>query len=410
LKSDTNPVTSLAPNLSIPRVPPGWRLLLIGAILVCGLVTLPQSVQFGSVSGLGALTILWCIAAWGFWAARPWLPGEFRAPLLPLLLFTVCCFGSMLWYPPGVKGLQVVAVTVGFFGFILLTARHVEESPELAGAIYRALDAATIFAAALYAATVVVWGLGNDQVVFARSFALFALFGVARQLARWQAGSRSGLPLAALLTGVIFLSVSRTALVAALALFPLAALVRGGRRGLFTTVALAALAVAALLAAIFLSETMYERFFGYDATLEVAGVTVNASGRRDMWAHLLERSQDHILLGHGIGSSSILVDNTFENLGHPHNDYLRFLYDLGLAGLGSWVAFLGATGLFLWTHAHRRARAAEASLPYFLTPLLALAAIAASMFTDNSAGYVFVMAPLGILIGCALGLTRAVSR
>jgi O-antigen ligase len=127
-----------------------------------------------------------------------------------------------------------------------------------------------------------------------------------------------------------------------------------------------------------------------------------------MWALLLERSQDNLMFGHGIGSSSTLVDQYFApTLGHPHNDFLRFLYDLGLVGLALWVAFLGATALTLWSYSRRSARVGDSAAPYFLAPLLALLAVTASMITDNTAGYTFVMAPLAILIGCALGLTRA---
>lgn len=401
-------VTTITHSIATSRVPPAWRMLLIGVVLVCGTVTLPQRVWLGGVSGLGALTILWCAAAWSVWLGRPYFPAEFSRPLLPLVLFNVLCAGSMLWYPPEVKGLQVLAVGAGFLAFVLVAARHAEGSPEFAASIYRALDAATVLSATLYAASVAAHGMGTDKVILARSFALFALLGVARQLGRWQAGERGGLTLAALLTGVVFLSLSRTALVAALALFPVAALVRGDRRGWLTAVWFGALAAGALLAAVFLSETMYERFFGFDATLAVGGVNINASGRSDMWALLLERSWDNPFFGHGIGASSILVDQHFApTLGHPHNDFLRFLYDVGLVGLGLWLMFLGVTALTLWFHGRRRARAGDHTFVYFLTPLLALAAVTASMLTDNTAGYTFVMAPLAILIGCALGLTRA---
>ena len=399
-------MTAIPHTLTVPRVPPAWRLLIVGTILVCGTVTLPQRVGFGGVSGLGALTIVWCLAAWGLWAPRPWLPGELRGPLLPLVLFTICTLGSMLWYPPAVKGLQVVAVGVGFLGLLLLTGRHVEESRELAAAIHRALDVAAAFSAVVYATSTVFFGMGAEDFILARPFALFAMLGVARQLSRWQAGERGGLLFASLLTAAVFLSVSRTALVACLALFPLAAMIRGDRRSVVATAWFTAVAAAALLAAVFLSDTMYERFFGFDATLTVGGVNINASGRRAMWELLVERSWDHPLFGHGIGASSVLVDNTFVNLGHPHNDFLRFLYDLGLVGLGLWLVFLGLTCLYLWPRAVRLARRNDPRLPYVLTPLLALLAVSASMFTDNSAGYVFVMAPLGILLGCAFGVLR----
>ena len=401
-------MTTIAHHYTSPRVPPLWRLLLVGVVLVCGTVTLPQRIPLGGVSGLGALTILWCVGVWAVWLGRPYFPAEFARTLLPLALFNVLCVGSMLWYPPGMKGLQVLAVGAGFLGFILVAARHVEASPALAASVHRALDVATVFGVIVYAASVAAYGMGTDAVILARPFALFALLGVARQLGRWQARECGGLVFAGLIVGVIFLSLSRTALVAALALFPLAALTRGDRRGWATALWFGALAVAALVAAVFLSEAMYERFFGFDATLTVGGVNINSSGRSEMWALLIDRSWENPLFGHGIGASSILVDEHFApTLGHPHNDFLRFLYDVGFVGLALWLAFLGAAAAGLWWHARRSARAGDGNVGYFLTPLLALLAVSASMLTDNTAGYTFVMAPLGILIGCALGLTRA---
>ena len=385
------------------RLPDGSRLLILGTVLVGGTVTIPQRVDVG-VSGLGVLTVVTCLAAWGLWLSRPWLPRHLGSLVLPLALFVGYSAGSLLWYEPTQQGMQNLAVTAGFFGVLLVTARHVERSPELAASVYRALDVATLFSAVVYAASVPLYGMGAESFILARPFALFAMIGVARQLALWQAGDRWAFVRAGLLVGVIFFSVSRTALVASLFLFPIAALVRGGRRGLLTAAVMAVLAVAALLAAVFLSETMYERFFGYDATMEVGGVTINASGRRVMWDFLIDASRDDLLLGHGAGASSVLVERTFVNLGHPHNDFLRFLYDFGMVGLGIWVWFLAVLAWSLYRRCLRIVHVAPRELPVALTPLLALLAVTASMFTDNSVGYSFIMLPMGVLIGCAVGI------
>ena len=44
-------------------------------------------------------------------------------------------------------------------------------------------------------------------------------------------------------------------------------------------------------------------------------------------------------------------------------------------------------------------------LPH-VAAVLGLFSVIASMFTDNSIAYVFVMAPLGVMVGASLGLAR----
>jgi O-antigen ligase len=189
-------------------------------------------------------------------------------------------------------------------------------------------------------------------------------------------------------------------------MFPLAAACRGDWRGIARAAAIAGLGAAVLLAAIFLSDAMYERFFGYDANMTVGGVTFNSSGRTKMWEMLWASSQESVVFGKGVGSSALLIDKHFPKLGHPHNDFLRFLHDFGVIGLACWLAFLANVLFFLRRQVMSRARANDRSLPVFLTPALALVALSASMFTDNSVTYSFVMAPLGVMLGCALGRMR----
>jgi O-antigen ligase len=233
------------------------------------------------------------------------------------------------------------------------------------------------------------------------------MFGVARQLAAWRAGDWKGFWFAAAITGVIVVSVSRTAMVAAMVMFPLAALSRFDRKGFLQAVAMGVSGVAVMAAVVKSSPAMYERFFGLDASMSVGGVSINASGRTQMWTLLYQDGANARWFGKGVGSSSILIDRYFAALGHPHNDFLRVLYDYGAVGLACWVAFLVGLGVVLLGAAWRLANAGPAGrarLPYVLTPLLALVGVGAGMFTDNLMSYVFVMAPFGILAGCALGL------
>jgi hypothetical protein len=379
------------------------RILLFAAVLFAGLVSLPQEVDVGPVTGLGAASAVSCAAAWVLWFARPRLSREHVPVLLPLVLFAVLAVGSLLWSPVGTKGLQLLCVLVGFAALVLVTTREVEDDPALAHRLHRALDVGTWFATAVYAASIVRDGLGADSMILARPYALFVLLGLARQLAIWQSGDRRGLAGAAVIVAVLLGSISRTALVAALVMVPFAAAVRGNARGIAFAVASVAAGALALAAAVTFNERIHERFFGLDATLRVGGMYVNASGRTAMWQHLWDSAVREPVLGHGLATSSLLIDEYFPGLGHPHNDYLRFFHDFGVVGLSLWLAFHGWAGLVLFARARRALRTGSADAPCHLVPLLGLVALALTMFTDNTISYAFVMLPLGVMIGCSLG-------
>jgi hypothetical protein len=161
---------------------------------------------------------------------------------------------------------------------------------------------------------------------------------------------------------------------------------------------------AVLAGAVMLSEDLHDRFFGFDASLQIGGVSFNASGRTEAWGALLDDLNGGAkLFGKGAGSSANFVSQRFQNLTHPHNDFLRFYYDYGAFGLFWWAAFLLAAALAMLAAVRRAVRHGNrAELQYHLAPLLALAGVCASLFTDNSISYIFVMAPLGMLIGCSL--------
>jgi O-antigen ligase len=100
----------------------------------------------------------------------------------------------------------------------------------------------------------------------------------------------------------------------------------------------------------------------------------------------------------------VVINAASEGVGHPHNDYLRLWHDFGVVGL---LLFLGAVGGWLvilfrnWYHAER-SRVYSGQL--FLAGALGLLGVLLAMVTDNVIVYVFVMGPLGVLVGAGLGL------
>lgn len=387
-------------------MPDASRLLLLAAILCAGLVSLSQQISIGPVTGLGMITILSCGGAWLLWLTRPRLAREHLTVLLPLVLFAVYAVGSVLWSSVDILALQLLCVLLGFAGLVLVAAREVEDDPTLAKTLYRAVDVATWFATGVYALSLARDGLGAESIILARPYALFVLIGLARQLALWQSGDRRGLLGTGIILAVVLASISRTALAAALMLVPLAALVRGRKKDVAFAVGGVVAGGLVVAAALALSPTIYERFFGFDANMRVAGVAINTSGRMEMWVKLWDSAITAPWLGHGVASSSQLIGYYFPypGVGHPHNDYLRFFHDFGMFGLGLWLAFHAGAAWTLFKRARAAARKPGGDPGYHLVPMLGFVALAVSMTTDNAVCYTFVMAPLAVLFGCSLGL------
>ncbi len=208
----------------------------------------------------------------------------------------------------------------------------------------------------------------------------------------------------------VILSFSRTAMVVCLALFPLAIALRGNRRSIISSVVMLVIAATVFGIAVASYEPLYDRFFKFDASLDIGGVAVNASGRTAMWNTLLDTLGDRWVFGKGIASSGDVIDLYFPNLGHPHNDFLRFYYDLGVVGLLMWLAFIALTVQLMWRKLRLSISQGSADYPLHLAALLAVAAVSCSMFTDNPVSYCFVMIPLGIVIGCSVGSSPELDR
>ncbi len=71
-----------------------------------------------------------------------------------------------------------------------------------------------------------------------------------------------------------------------------------------------------------------------------------------------------------------------------------------------WLAFVGMIIVRMSASLRRAIRNRSTDYPLHLAPILAIAAVSGSMLTDNSVDYFFVMIPLGIVIGCSLGVGR----
>jgi O-antigen ligase len=246
--------------------------------------------------------------------------------------------------------------------------------------------------------------LGTESFIGARSFAVYALLGLGLLLGRWVHGSRISFWFALGLTLLIALSLSRTALVAGVLLFVLARVQSFSFRGLSRVAVASGIAACGLYFLVTSSDALSARFLGDSPVEEYlsGAASVDASGRLAFWAITVDSFGESPWLGKGPGTANDLIASEFEGMGHPHNEYLRFLHDGGVLALALLLG--GCTQLLVlcrrgYSHG---VRACSAGRAFYLGTFLAFLAVLFTMITDNTASYLFVMAPLGILIGTCL--------
>jgi O-antigen ligase len=153
---------------------------------------------------------------------------------------------------------------------------------------------------------------------------------------------------------------------------------------------------------------LQEHFLSGDVRLRVAGVGINVSGRGSLWQAAYDSFLESPWVGKGAGSSSHLIESRFRTVAHPHNDYLRVLHDYGIVGISLWLLGWIRVLRQLWTQARSGERCRRADAPLQFAAFLATLGICLMMITDNPMTYVFAMAPLGVLVGAAVGTASAV--
>ena len=152
-------------------------------------------------------------------------------------------------------------------------------------------------------------------------------------------------------------------------------------------------------------DALRERFLTGDVSLKIGSLAINGSGRAAYWRVTIDSFRESPIWGHGAGSSEGLIESYFAEMRHSHSDYLSVANDYGLIGVALWVAAIGTllTNVF---RAWRRAdRTGNPNAKIHLAALLALVAFVFEMSTDNAMVYIFVVAPLALLIGTSLGVS-----
>jgi O-antigen ligase len=316
--------------------------------------------------------------------------------------FGMSALGSALIGGATRQGVQFLVVQFSFLGALLLaaTARRVV-GRRLDGVVARCFRVT----ACLFIAVTVFGAIGVGISAGARPLAIVALVGLGWFLAEYRSGNGRSLWWSVAIVVGIAVSLSRTALLAAFVLVLASVLLASGARRtsrVFLILVFAASGVWAVTA----WTPLHNRFVKGDVSLSIGGIDINAEGRTQIWAALWSQERgEPLILGHGPGSASARAVAIAPESGHPHNDYLRLLYDFGVVGIGLWAWFVIRTA--------RQLRQVRKNSPRSIPALAALnaaAGILIVMATDNPLDYPFVMISLGALLGLGLGVSSARAR
>ena len=376
----------------------------LSALWVSALSGVLRAVPVGPATALGVWTSACTVVAGCLLLVSPRPRG--LGTLWPLTYFVILGGLSLFVFPPSVAGVQSLFAPAAFILTIGVTASSGVALRSLIPRVSSAFTAVSWVTVALYGLSIAVWGLGSDNIVGPRGLALFALMPMAWAVARWRYGDRSAIgPTIGLLT-VLILSLSRLAIVVGLFLLPLSRIsARASMRSWLRLLFVFGTAVAVFIAAFQMIAPLRDRFLEGDLETLSGGLTINVSGRDDVWPAVWNSYVESPWVGKGAGSSEkLLVEQYGFRVSLPHNEYLRILHDFGIVSLVLWLWGFGT--LFWRTYlAWRRSdRRGERDAIVHLAAWLGLVALALAMITDNPLRYVGVLFPLAIMIGCSLGL------
>jgi O-antigen ligase len=383
------------------------RALALVILLFSGLVDLPRSLQVGPVTGQALLTVGYHCAALLLLFMTPVLGFPLPSKAMPLLIFMFWAATSLAWTPALVNGIQNI-LAVGALPLLLIVGEATASTvPGFTFWLERQLSRSVLLATSLYALSIVLSGPANNDLISARSFGLFALFGVAIYLARWRYGWKSGLWWAIGITLLIGVSESRLALGIAVVLFPIAQIPTRRLIRWAKVLLVSAVVVVLSYAAFDYFDALRDRFLKGDVSLRIGDVSINASGRTAFWRATFDSWSDAPIVGKGAGSAEGLIESVFVTIRHPHSDYLRIAHDYGMIGVVIWTAGILALLLSVWRAWQQADRARHHEARLLLAALLALVAFILEMSMENTMVNVFLTAPLGLILGSAFGSRRS---
>lgn len=379
------------------------RAAVLGVVMLAGTVDLIRRLQVGSTSAYAWVTGVVAVTTLVVLLRSDNQGRPANVPLLPLLLLPIWAFATLVIDGVNISGVQNTLVYVSLPLIVALTATAISSGSLSFSSVRTAFLYAYLLGAALYAASLVVGGIGGGSIAGARSFALFAMTGVAwaSSLIRFDYRSEWVILLVSLL--LILLSLSRAAFAISLAIALLALSdFRSGSRLLRTTVTTLCIVAIGYLAITHFG-AFSERFSSGDVQSVLGGTAnVNLSGRENLWSITFDSAMTSPIIGHGAGSAETTIARTLGRSDQPHSDYLRVFNDFGLVGLAL-LALLVLT-LIRSIPLRRKYVLTREQAAASRAAIVSLLGLLAAMVTDNPSVYLFVIAPVAAMVGLAAGL------
>lgn len=370
--------------------------LAIGAILVQDSLSRQGSAQAGATVLIAALAAILLVLP----GVKRVGPPPVRIPA-PAVLFVVFAAVRLLMVP-SVQGLQNWLVWFLFPAVIVLVARRTTEGTP--PRVYRPWLAAVLLAGSVYGVLALVHEAGyGGHIYSARGMGWILLVAMALVVGA-QLWKPAFLYWPVWFT-VVIIGATLTRAAGFLALLGATGLAAFNRRGRLTVVRFSVLlAVMGYVGyyAVTQVAAIRDRFTEGDAAFQFGGQTFNTSGRLQLWSATWKAVSEHRWIGHGPGQSQYFIRARFITIEHPHNEYLRMLYDTGWIGLVLWA--LGI--LLLLRGCWRRMRRARTAVQRgtHLAAVLALIDFLLGSITDNltvGIGFVLICATL---VGMSHGL------
>jgi O-antigen ligase len=381
--------------------------LVTAAVLMSSIVDSATRIRGGPFSVQALWTIFLGVGSLLLVLQRARLPKAIVGQGALFTIFLAMGMLTLLLNPGNVSysvqaGFQALLVYGGFVGLLLLSAIETYAMGELPWYLTTGFSWACQIATVIYGLSILISGPGSTEFFGPRSYALFALVAISWFTASGRYTKSSYVLWAILTTVVAAMSLSRTVIVLSLATFPLAQISPRDAKTWLRSAIWAGLVILVAQLAFTYVQPIRDRFTEKGDSGQIAGIKVSTSGREWLWEKVNKSIATAPPLaqafGLGAGSTSLVIND------HPHNDYLRLRHDFGYVGQSFWIigyAWLIAATARAWSWADQY-DPEYAHVP--LAAFMSLITVGFSMLTDNVIIYVFVMSPLGVLTGSAIGL------
>jgi O-antigen ligase len=376
-------------------------------MLISGLTDLLGGISLGPISAQAVLSICYFAAGLFLLPLLPLDASLFTTTLLPLVVFIFWAITSLAWSSAVPQGLQNLLILCTLLIMIQVSAAAARGYPGFASQLQRLVRLSMILSGAIYTFSILWFGVESSDIFGARSFALFAVLGVAYYLSCWRYGQKRGFVGAALLTLLIGASLSRLGLGIALVLFPISQFPSRGFSKTARMFVVLVIVLAISVGSVVYVDALQERFLTGDVSLKVGSLAINGSGRAAYWRVTIDSFWESPIWGKGAGSSEGLIESYYAEMRHSHSDYLRVANDYGLIGASLWAAAIITLLAKLFRSWRRADRLGDPNAQIHLGAFLALVAFVLEMSTDNAMVYVFVVAPLALQIGTSLGTANS---